>query len=83
MDADQAGERWSQLIAFLDSNPERYVIKEELDLHLLKQLIEKHDLYFALETIKELPFMKKSVERYAGIGQNTIKKMGSDLSLKD
>lgn len=64
----------ADLIALLDPNPERYVIKEELDLHLLKQLIEKHDPYFALETIKELPFIKKSVERYAGIGQNTIRK---------
>ena len=69
----------ADLITLLNPHPKRYVIKEELDFHLLKQLIERYDLYFALETIKELPFMKKSVERHAGIEQHTIKKWVESL----
>ena len=64
----------ADLIALLNLKPERYVIKEELDFHLLKQLLEKQNLNFALESIKELPTMKKSVERHAGIEQRTVEK---------
>jgi hypothetical protein len=64
----------ADLIALLNPEPERYVIKEELDFRLLKQLLEKQNLHFALESIKELLTMKKSVERHVGIEQNTIRK---------
>lgn len=50
------------------------MIKEELDFRPLKQLLEKQNLHFALESIKELPTMKKSVERHAGIEQRTVEK---------
>ena len=64
----------ADLLALLNPKPERYVIKEELDFHLLKRLLEKQDLHFALESIKGLPTMKKSVERHAGIEQRTVEK---------
>ena len=64
----------ADLIALLNPKPERYVTKEALDFHLLRKLLEKQNLHFALESIKELPTMKKSVERHAGIDQRMIKK---------
>jgi len=64
----------ADLIALMNPEPERYVIKEELDFRLLKQLLGKQNLQFALENIKGLPNMKKSVERHVGIEQRTIKK---------
>jgi len=64
----------ADLIALLNPEPERYVIEEELDFRLLKQLLEKQNLHFALEGIKELPNMKKSVERHASIEQRTVEK---------
>jgi len=64
----------ADLIALLNPEPEQYVIKEELDFGLLKRLLEKQQLHFALETIKELPEKKKSVERHPGLEQKTIEK---------
>lgn len=64
----------ADLIALLNPKPERYVIREELDFQLLKQLLEEQNLHFALESIKELPNVKRSVERHAGIEQSMIKK---------
>ena len=69
----------SDLIALLDPDPRRYIIKENLDFHLLKQLIEKHDLYFALESIKELPNKKESLDKYMNINQNKVKKWVKNL----
>ena len=64
----------ADLIALLNPKPERYVIRVELDPRLLKQLLEKQNIHFALESIKELPTMKKSVQRHVGIEQRMIKK---------
>lgn len=64
----------ADLIALLNPKPERYVIKEEFDFNLLKQLVEKQNFHFALESIQELPTLKKSVERHVGIEQRTVGK---------
>jgi len=64
----------ADLIALLSLKPERYVIRGELDFRLLEQLLEKQNLHFALESIKKLPTMKKSVERHALFDQRMIKK---------
>ncbi|MDH5440904.1 MAG: hypothetical protein OEY31_09895 [Candidatus Bathyarchaeota archaeon] len=68
------GKDGADLIALLNPKPERYVITEELDFDLLKQLLEKQNLHFALESIKELPNAKESLERHASIEEKTIKK---------
>ena len=47
-------------------------MREEFDFQLLKQLVEKHDLDFALESVKELPNRKKVLERHIGIKQKTV-----------
>ena len=44
------------------------------DFNLLKQLVEKQNFQFALESIQELPTLKKSVERHVGIEQRTVGK---------
>ena len=64
----------ADLIALLNPEPERYVIKEEFDFHLFRQLVENLNLHFALKSIRELPTLKKSVERHVGIKQRTIEK---------
>ena len=62
----------ADLIALLNPEPEQYVVKEEFDFQLLKQLGEKHDLSFALGSVKELPDRKKVLERLVGIEQKTV-----------
>ena len=62
----------ADLIALLNPEPEQYVVEEEFDFQLLKQLVEKHDLNFALESVKELPNRKKVLERHVGIKQKTV-----------
>ena len=64
----------ADLIALLNPEPKQFLIKKEIDFDILKNLIEKQHLQFALETIKELPEKKKSVQRHPGIEQKTIKK---------
>jgi len=64
----------ADLVALLNPEPERYVVKEEFDFNLLKQLIEKHDLHFALESVKNLPRMKNVLERHGRIEQRTVEK---------
>jgi len=64
----------ADIIALLNPEPDQYVIKEELDFGLLKNVVEKQQLQFALETIKRLPEKKKSVERHPGVEQKTIEK---------
>ena len=64
----------ADLIALLNPKPEKYVIKEEIDFDLLKKVLEKQQLHFGLETIKELPEKKRSVERHPGLEQKTIEK---------
>lgn len=54
----------SDLIALLDPRPQKYILRQEFDYTLLKQLIQKQNLYFVLESIKELPNKRESLERY-------------------
>lgn len=62
----------ADLIALLNPEPEQYIVKKEFDFQLLNQLVEKHDLNFALESVKELPNRKKVLERHIGIKQKTV-----------
>jgi len=62
----------ADLIALLNPESEQYVVREEFVFQLLKQLVEKHDLDFALESVKELPNRKKVLERHIGIKQKTV-----------
>ncbi|HDQ06494.1 MAG TPA: hypothetical protein ENN36_07220 [Candidatus Bathyarchaeota archaeon] len=64
----------ADIIALLNPEPPQYVVKEELDFDLLKNLVERQQLHFALETIKELPEKRRSVTRHPGVNQKTIKK---------
>lgn len=62
----------ADLIALLNPEPERYVDKGELDYELLKELIERQNLRFALQSLNELPNMKKSLEIHGNIGQKLV-----------
>ena len=46
--------------------------KGELDYELLKELIERQNLRFALQSLNELPNMKKSLEIHGNIGQKLV-----------
>lgn len=62
----------ADLIALLNPEPDQCFVKEEFNFQLLKRLIEKHDLDFALESVKELPNRKKVLERHPGIKPKII-----------
>jgi hypothetical protein len=72
----------ADLIALLNPEPERYVVKEEFDFNLLKQLVEKCNLYFALESVKNLLSMKNVLERHGRIEQRTVEKWAKTLFKK-
>lgn len=62
----------ADLIALLNPTPERYVVKEELDYNLLKELIESQNLQFGLKSVNELPDMKKSLEIHSNVSQKSV-----------
>jgi len=62
----------ADLIALLTLKPERYVVREELDYKLLKELVERQNLQFALESLNELPNIKKSLKIHGGISQKSV-----------
>lgn len=64
----------ADLIALLDPEPERYVIKDEMDFGLVKQLVERQSLYFALESVRRLPTLRRSISRHINIDQNMVEK---------
>jgi len=72
----------SDLIALLDQRPQRYIVKERFNFGSLKQLIEKHDLHFTLESVKELPNMKRSLERQTNIDRKTVERWVKTLLKK-
>ena len=72
----------ADLIALLNPEPERYVVKEEFDFNLLKQLVKKRNLHFALESVKNLPNMKNVLERHRYVEQRTIEKWVKTLFKK-
>jgi hypothetical protein len=69
----------ADLIALLNPEPERYVIKDEMDFGLVKQLVERQSLYFALESIKRLPTLRRSISRHTNTDQETVEKWVSLL----
>lgn len=48
----------ADLIALLNPEPERYVVREEFDFNLLKQLVRKHDLHFFRKRRKSSKYNK-------------------------
>jgi len=65
----------ADLIALLNPEPEHYVVKEELDYKLLKDLIGRQNLQFALQSLNELPNMKRSLEIHGNIGQKFVEQL--------
>jgi hypothetical protein len=72
----------ADLIALLNPEPERYVVKEEFDFNVLTQLVEKYNLHFALESVKNLLSMKNVLERHGRIEQRTVEKWAKTLFKK-
>ena len=72
----------SDLIALLDPRPQRYIVKERFNFGSLKRLIERHNLHFTLESVKELPNMKGSLERHANIDRKTVERRVKTLLKK-
>lgn len=62
----------ADLIALLNPEPERYVIKDDVNFGLLKELLEKQNLHFALESVERLPTLRRSINRHPSIDQETI-----------
>jgi hypothetical protein len=62
----------ADLIALLNPEPERYVIKDDVNFGLLKELLEKQNLHFALESVERLPTLRQSISRHPSIDQGTI-----------
>jgi len=62
----------ADLIALLNPKPERYVVREELGYKLFKELVERQNLQFAVESLSELPNMKKSLEIHGSISQKSV-----------
>jgi hypothetical protein len=62
----------ADLIALLNPRPELCVVEEEFDFHILKQLVERQNLHFALKSVKELSTLKGSVVRHKSLEQKEI-----------
>lgn len=69
----------SDLIALLDPEPQRSIKLEKFDFSLLKELVKNHSLHFALETVRKLPDMRKSLGRYSNINQEKVKEWANKL----
>jgi hypothetical protein len=54
----------ADLLALIDPNPERYMIKEDFDTDTFQDLVKKHKLEFTLTTIKELAKHRDSIQLY-------------------
>lgn len=54
----------SDLIALLDPEPKRYIVMDPFDFNLLKRIIETQNLQFTLSSIRALPKMRDSLNRY-------------------
>ena len=54
----------ADIIALLDPQPKKFVIKEEFDIDVFHRLIEQLDLSFTLETLTELPKNNDSIQLY-------------------
>jgi hypothetical protein len=54
----------ADIIALLDPDPNRRLIKEELDINAFYNLVKRHNLEFILTTITELPKYRDSIQLY-------------------
>jgi len=54
----------ADIIALLDPNPSKYVIKESLDIDTFYDLVKRFKLAFTLTTITELPKYRDSIQLY-------------------
>ncbi|RLI09764.1 hypothetical protein DRO42_03450 [Candidatus Bathyarchaeota archaeon] len=72
----------SDLIALLDPEPRRYVVEEQFDFNLLKRLIETQGLEFALSSVKELPNMRSSLDRYHNAEREEVEEWVNNLLSK-
>jgi hypothetical protein len=70
----KVGKDGADLIALLDPEPERYVIRDEMDFDLVRQLVERQSLHFALESVKKLPTLRRSVSRHTNLDLKMVEK---------
>ena len=54
----------SDMIALLDPEPGRYSVEEAFDVGLFEEIVEEFDLYFALDSVGQLPYLRDSLEMY-------------------
>ena len=54
----------SDMIALLDPEPSRYSVEEAFDVGLFEEIVEEFDLYFALDSVGQLPYLRDSLEMY-------------------
>lgn len=54
----------SDLLALLDPSPKVLLLKEEMDLRVLRDLTKRHHLEFALQSVRELPKMRDAISFY-------------------
>jgi hypothetical protein len=64
----------ADLIALLSPNPDQCLITDDFDFKLLRQLVEDQKLDFALDAIKELPTLRKCVDRHPSLETGEVKK---------
>ena len=69
----------SDLIALLDPKPMRYVVQEEFNFNLMKKIIETQGLQFALSSIRDLPNIRGSLDRYQNAKKDEIEGWVDDL----
>jgi hypothetical protein len=63
----------ADLIALLNPKPDRYLLTDNFDFKLLRQLVEDQKLNFALDTIRELPTLRKCLDRHPSLETEEVK----------
>jgi len=69
----------SDLIALLDPEPDRYLVKELFDSSLFKLILETHNLHFVLDSLGELPRMKESLTLYSYADEKEVVEWMGDI----
>lgn len=69
----------SDLISLLDPNPDPCIVKQDIDLEKLENLISEFKLNFFIESIGSLPSMRLSCQQYKNINEGIVQKWISDL----
>jgi hypothetical protein len=54
----------SDMIALLDPDPRRCNIREEFEEGLFREVVEEYGLHFCLESVRNLPRMRESLDLY-------------------